>query len=143
MKLLVPILISFCLSCSHSSSKQEDKYVNYFRHEFLNKFKTIELPLDISDQVGIGIHSKPFSRVNPESLDSLFVKYPLVCYGKLADTTDFYTLIFYPTNVQGPFPILSTYDKNGNRIFSQEISFGCWDGMGEYDCEGILKLIRN
>ena len=63
-----------------------------------------------------------------------------MCYGILTDTSSFYTLIFYAPTVTF-IPVISTYDKKGNRISDKGIDFGCWDG-GPYDysCDGHLTV---
>ncbi|HCW09042.1 MAG TPA: hypothetical protein DGG95_16925 [Cytophagales bacterium] len=82
-----------------------------------------------------------FSRTDPKSSDSLFTQSStLVCYGMLADTSRFYTLIFYAPAAT-LIPVITTFDKTGERIYDQGVDFGCWDGGPySYECDGQIKI---
>jgi|LakMenE01Jun11ns_1017448.scaffolds.fasta_scaffold9743097_2 hypothetical protein len=118
---------------------QDNLKANYFKNTFLKKFKRLDLPTNIIE--GKQIDPKKLTSNDPKSLDSLFTQSgSILCYGILTDTSSFYTLIFYAPTVTF-IPVISTYDKKGNRISDKGIDFGCWDG-GPYDysCDGHLTV---
>jgi len=132
------ILLLLCCSPKNGAIEKEKLKEEYFKTVFIKKFKVLQLPLEICEGKRI---SNNFPITNPDTLDSLFTESgTLRCYGMLADTTKFYTVIFYAPAVTY-VPVLSTFDKKGNRIYDQGIDFGCWDGgPGEYDCNGYLRI---
>jgi hypothetical protein len=141
MKLICISWVLLLISCSRHqpTTEQENPRSDYFKNTFLKKFKIIGLPCEIGE--GKRIYTAKLLSTDPGTLDSLFIQSSsLLCYGLLADTSRFYTLVFYAPAVTY-VPILSTFDKLGNKIFDYGIDFGCWDGgPGEYDCEGHLLI---
>lgn len=128
-----------CCSVDTTNSDQRDTKKEYFRSKFLKKFKVLETPAVLAE--GRAIDPKNSVLTDPTTPDSLFTQSStLICYGMLPDTVSFYSLIFYaPASTY--VPVVSTFDKNGDRIDSKSIEFGCWDGgPDEYFCEGEVVI---
>lgn len=112
---------------------------------FLKKFKTIDLPFIFRyGNVGDTLDFDAMPAIDPNSTDSIFVKETdrnsIKCYGMLKDTTKFFSLIyFYPADSY--YPMLVTYDKQGNMIDKTSLIVnGCGGDCGlEYCSEtGII-----
>jgi hypothetical protein len=138
---LISILIVLLIGCSRQRQSNEiDVKAAYFKNTFLKKFKVIEFPSEIGEWKKI--QSEQLLSTDPKTLDTLIVKTGTVlkCYGRLADTSRFYILIFYAPAVTY-IPSVCTFDKKGNRIDGKSFDFGCWDGgPGEYSCDGRLTI---
>jgi hypothetical protein len=139
-----PFLIGLSLlilACSGEKKSNETTLTKeqYFKQVFLKKFQTLELPSRVPHKP----QGDDFQFVEPQGQDSIVGRWGGLCYGLLADTAKFYSLIFYfpaATSIPG----ILTFDKNGNNISGQSFDFGCWDG-GPYDskCDGFLTIERD
>jgi hypothetical protein len=131
---VVALFFLFCCSSNPKDKLSQDKLRSkYFRESFLSKFKKLNLPCSVEHNPKEYI----LTGIDENSLDTLiFGDAGISCYGLLADTTDFYTAIFFAAAAHA-LPVIVTFDKAGHTISATSIDFGCWDG-GPYDytCSG-------
>ncbi|MCX6236485.1 MAG: hypothetical protein NTY07_02820 [Bacteroidia bacterium] len=146
MKAIYILCLLFLNYSSYNNTKHKDNCgllkSKYFETEFLNKFKILQLPCVIGEAKNIDL--KSLIKTDPASLDSLItLSEKMFCYGMLADTSKFITLIFY-AQAEKYIPVLITYDKHGNEISNEGIDFGCWDGGPcIYKCDGHIRITKS
>ncbi len=113
---------------------------------FLKKFKPLDLPFIFRyGNEGDILDFEKMTAADPNSADSIFIKSDYLSsvkyYGMLKDTSKFFSLIcFYPADSY--YPMLITFDKNGNRIDETSLIVnGCGGDCGlEYCSEtGIIN----
>ena len=114
----------------------------YFKNNYLEKFKIVNLPLTLRPT---GNYPERRSlRTDSNSPDTLFYKgaYSIACYGLLPDTSIFYGVIWLePADLE--YPVITTYDKNGEIIDEREINIGyCGDDCG-YHCTETVTIDKD
>jgi hypothetical protein len=114
----------------------------YFKKSYLEKFKMVNLPLTLRPT---GNYPERKSlRTDSNSPDTLFYKgaYSIACYGLLPDTSMFYGVIWLePADLE--YPVITTYDKNGEIIDEREINIGyCGDDCG-YHCTETVTIDKD
>ena len=112
--------------------------------EFIKKFKLIPTPFYyFGGNAGNNYESQLFELKN-NSIDTLFhplTNYgPVYGYGMLADTANFYSLIYFHT-ADMLYPVLYTYSKSG-KLLSEEslIVRGCGSDCGLNYCSSAAHI---
>jgi hypothetical protein len=136
------VLILLFVSCVSSKNETElmQTKAEYFRKTYLKKFKVLELPTLLPHLLQFKVGDFQYS--NPETKDSLIVnKIGMTCYGVLADTSKFYTLIGFAAANTSILAIM-TFDNAGNSLGGTSVDYGCWGdgGIGEYACVGGVTI---
>ena len=148
MKSITAILmILVLLSCKNEATQKQNQnaLATPFR-AFLNKIKIIELPFvykyrgDESE-----LNYAQMRTIDSNSPDTLFVKNKegIKCYGMLPDTSQYFSLIyFYPAEVY--YPVLATYNKNGQLMDEVRLNLGgCGADCGLEQCTEFSRIDKN
>jgi len=113
---------------------------------YIKKFHLLSLPFFFTGSMGSNIDSTHLFQIKKQSADSLFFTgvndETIYGYGMLADTTDFYSLVYFG-QAEDIYPILVTYSKEGKLISKETlIVHGCGSDCGLTYCS-YSALIRN
>jgi hypothetical protein len=129
------------------SSKTRDRLIENERSKeftrFLNKFKSLELPLTINPDEQKEIRNLPLlfgtdtafisTAYKDTSLDKVFA------YGLLPDTAKSFKVIWLtPTEIY--LPVLTTFSKDGKKISEQELSVGQCGSDCCFTCVETIKI---
>jgi hypothetical protein len=115
--------------------------------EFIKKFKIIQTPFYyLGGYAGIN-YEKQLFELKKNSIDTLFHNVPndapVYGYAMLADTSKFYSLIFFHA-ADDLYPVLYTYSKSG-QLLSEEslIVRGCGSDCGLKYCSNSARIDKN
>lgn len=147
LKITLILLTSFLfVNCKNEETKinKSDKLLvksKYFK-TFINKFKTLELPLTIEplkiqDGNFTVLTKTDFKFINLHDIDPTLDN--IYAYGILPDTLDTYKVIYlFPYEIR--LPKMATYSKNGKKISEEELSVGdCGSDCG-FTCNEYIKI---
>lgn len=116
-------------------------------NDFIGKFPVIHLPFIYSSNRLGNDAIRKMVKLDSKTVDSAFVNSEFIdeiyCYGLLADTTNFYSLIcFFPAD--SFYPVLATYSKSG-KLISQEdlLVYGCGSDCGLSYCSSTAIINKD
>ena len=152
MKSLLPILLFGLLllsSCRDNKNETETQVVQLDKkqttpfNEFLRKFQITQLPFYYKGWIDENIDISKLATLDQKSNDTLFFNINdenIKCYGILADTTNFYSLIYFKIG-DAPVPILATYSKIGQLLDRQDLLCnGCGSDCGLLYCSYTAQI---
>jgi hypothetical protein len=116
---------------------------------FIKKFQTIQLPFYFKGWNGNNIDKSKLFALDFKTTDSLFfykqgiqkeIDAIIYGYGLLADTTNFYSLIYFEQGEE-IYPIICTYSKQGQLISYQSLLvYGCGVDCGLAYCSYTAQI---
>jgi hypothetical protein len=110
--------------------------------KFLKHFKVLTLPYSYKSASQFTNESSYYA-VPDKSPDTLFLPHFSICYKMLPDTTNFFGLLSFIIG-DGFAPVLTTYDKRGNKISNQQIDVAKCDGGGPcYTCSEYTYIYKD
>gem|GEM_PF-1653056 len=119
---------------------------------FIKKFQTIQLPFYFKGWNGNNIDKSKLFALDFKTTDSLFfskqgiqkeIDVTIYGYGLLADTTNFYSLIYFEQGEE-IYPIICTYSKQGQLISNQSLLvYGCGSDCGLSYCSYAAKINKD
>jgi len=145
-------------SCdNHNKEKATDSGQNLIVEtlpirDFIKKFHTIQLPFYFKGWNGNNIDESKLFALDFNTSDSLFFKRKGIAqelestiygYGLLADTINFYSLIYFRQGEE-IYPIICTYSKQGQLISNQSLLvYGCGSDCGLRYCSYTAQIDKN
>jgi hypothetical protein len=145
LKSLLTISIISLFSCGQkNSSKNVPSIINNPKNGFtifLNKFKNVELPLEITGCKLDKTVSKNLIALDTAT-DKQFIPEIGLAYGRIK-TNGNYIAVIYLAPADCFIPILATFNLNGTKIDSKPINIGgCGFDCG-FECKEIMVLNKN
>jgi len=114
--------------------------------DFIKKFKIVPFPFYYLGWARNEYYTSRSFELNFNSTDSLFYEKadgPVYGYAMLADTSKFYSLIFFGT-ADDIFPVLVTYSKTGKQLSRETlIVHGCGSDCGLKYCSYTAQINKD
>lgn len=151
-QLLFPFFLFILFSCGNEPKKAEIGSDNQSQQpslpirEFIKKFKIVQAPFHYQDAQMERLQRQLFE-LKKNSIDTLFCKLPddapVYGYAMLADTSTFYSLIFFHS-ADILYPVLSTYSKTGKLLSEESLAVrGCGSDCGLRYCSSTANIEKN
>lgn len=116
--------------------------------DFIKKFRIIQPPFYYLGWMENDRYLRQSFVLKKNSIDTMFYKLPdddlpVYGYGMLADTSAFYSLIYFET-ADDNYPVLVTYSKSGQQIGEQGLVVrGCGSDCGLKYCSYTAQIDKN
>jgi hypothetical protein len=149
MKILLPILTIFLMSCSQVDNYKSDgetanrtsqsdtahTQANHQFQSFLDKFPKVELPIKIK---GCEVDYKKFTLFNDEN-PSPYIQGYSYAVGQIKTNGNYVSVITLGA-ADCMLPVITTYKRTGEKIDSKTIAIGyCGDGPC-FECQEFMSL---
>lgn len=150
---LIPVLLFILFSCqnnpktSASDPVTHNKTPSFPIHDFIKKFRILQPPVYYLGWMENERYLKQSFVLQKNSIDTLFHSLsddlPVYGYGMLADTSAFYSLIYFET-AEDHYPVLVTYSKSGQQLCEQALVVrGCGSDCGLKYCSYTAHIDKN
>ncbi len=148
--LLISVFLIILFSCGNNPKPSNTHVV--IQHEqptlpikdFIKKFRIIQLPFYYLGWMQNESYIRQTFELKRNSIDTLFYEFrddtPVYGYGMLADTSSFYSLIYFAT-ADDNYPVLITYSKSGQQLSEHSLLLrGCGSDCGLKYCSNSARI---
>jgi hypothetical protein len=147
--IFLPVFLLLLYACGNNpKSTNSSEVVKVQQQEspikgFIRKFKVLPFPFYYLGWARNDYYKDQSFELNWNSTDSLFYTksdVPVYGYAMLADTSKFYSLIYFETGDE-IYPVLVTYSKNGQQLSKEALLVtGCGSDCGLKYCSYTAQI---
>jgi hypothetical protein len=151
--MIIPIFLFVLYSCGNEprspgvSAVVQNEQPTLPISDYIKKFKIIQQPFYYLGWAQNERYLKQSFVLKHNSIDTMFYNLPadlpVYGYGMLADTSSFYSLIYFET-ADDNYPVLVTYSKSGQQLSKEGlIVHGCGSDCGLKYCSYTAQIDKN